>query len=138
MLVAAIEVKLVAELHEVYRVPVQGNGTQRGTAYVLAWANRRGINPAHPATVLGVVGASTRNRVGRRVAGRAGRNLGTLAPLFAGAALGAMTNHRETQKLADALRGDLRRRQALVGGLTGRFVTGLLKAKKPPRQPPLD
>lgn len=117
--VAAIEIKLVAELHEVYGVAVRGTTTQRGAAYAVAWAGRRGINPLDPATMSAALGAVARSRVQRRLVARAGRGIGTLAPLMAGAAYGAASNRRQTRALADALRADLRRRRPLSGGLGG-------------------
>ncbi len=44
--VAAIEMKLVAELHEVYEQPVPGPASDRAIAIVRAWAERRGVTPA--------------------------------------------------------------------------------------------
>src|SRR5437764_4307249 len=41
--VAAVEMKLVAELHEVYGRPVPGRGSDRGLALARAWAERRGV-----------------------------------------------------------------------------------------------
>ncbi len=124
--VAAIEIKLVAELHEVYGVPVRGSGTQRGAAYALSWANRRGVNPLEPATMTAALGVVARRRVQRRLIARAGRGIGTLAPLMAGAAYGAYSNRRQTLLLADSLRGDLRRRP-LMTSLTGNAVSKLLE-----------
>ena len=124
--VAAIEIKLVAELHETYGVGVRGVPTQRGAAYALSWANRRGVNPLEPATMTAALGVVARRRVQRRLMARAGRNLGTLAPLMAGAVYGAYSNRRQTLLLADSLRGDLRRRP-LVTGLTGNAVSKLLE-----------
>jgi hypothetical protein len=124
--VAAIEIKLVAELHEIYGVPVHGSGTQRGAAYALSWANRRGVNPLEPATMTAALGVVARRRVQRRILVKAGRGIGTLAPLMAGAAYGAYSNRRQTLLLADSLRGDLRRRP-LMTGLTGNAVSRLLE-----------
>ena len=50
MAIAVIELKLVAELHEVYGRPVQGTGTERTLLLVKAWAERRGVTPATIAT----------------------------------------------------------------------------------------
>src|SRR5439155_132615 len=86
--VAVIEIKLVAELHEVYGVAVQGSTAQRGTAYAMSWANRRGINPMEPATITTALGVVARRRVQRRLVVRLGRSIGTLAPLMAGAVYG--------------------------------------------------
>src|SRR5689334_18208142 len=43
--VVAVEIKLIAELHEVYRKPVPGTGMQRAFALIQAWSPRKGINP---------------------------------------------------------------------------------------------
>lgn len=132
--VAVIEIKLVAELHEVYGVAVPGTGTQRGAAYALSWANRRGVNPLEPATMTAALGVVARNRVQRRLASRAGRGIGTLAPLMLGAAYGAVSNRKQTVTLADSLRADLRRNRPLVGGLTGLAVSHLLDPRLRPRR----
>ncbi len=132
--VAVIEIKLVAELHEVYGVAVGGTGTQRGAAYALSWANRRGVNPFEPATMTAALGVVARQRVQRRLVGRAGRGIGTLAPLMIGAAYGAYSNRKQTIALSDSLRGDLRRHRPLVGGLTGLAVSHLLDPGARPRR----
>ena len=124
--VAAIEIKLVAELHAIYGVPVHGSGTQRGAAYALSWANRRGVNPLEPATMTAALGVVARRRVQRRLLVRAGRGIGTLAPLMLGAAYGAYSNRKQTLMLADSLRGDLRRRPMMTA-LTGHAVSRLLE-----------
>ena len=45
LLVATVEIKLLAELHEVYGVPAAGPLRGRAMAYVVAWSERRGIDP---------------------------------------------------------------------------------------------
>jgi hypothetical protein len=90
----------------------------------LSWANRRGINPLEPASLSAAIGLVARKRVQRKLVARAGRGIGTLAPLMAGAVYGAFSNRKQTLLLADSLRGDLRRRP-LVTGLTG-DLTGRL------------
>ena len=40
-----IDIKLLAELHEVYGVPATGPLRGRAMAYVVAWSERRGIDP---------------------------------------------------------------------------------------------
>ncbi len=126
--VAAIEIKLVAELHEVYGVAVDGTPSQRGAAYAISWAGRRGINPLDPASMSAALGVVARSRVQRRLVIRAGRGIGTMAPLMAGAAYGAVTNRRQTRSLSDALRADLRRRRPLSGGLGGLAAGRLISA----------
>ena len=43
LLVVGIEIKLVAELHEAYGILAPGNFAERMSAYVAAWAHRRGV-----------------------------------------------------------------------------------------------
>ena len=112
--VAAIEMKLVAELHEVYGRPVPGSSTERATAIVRAWAERRGVTPdllTRPGAVSDVLGRGTRNElvriVRRRLLQRAGRNLSSLAPMLVGAVAGAEVNRRATRSLGEAVVRDL-------------------------------
>ena len=49
-----IELKLIAELHEVYGVRAAGSAPERMAAYVGAWANRRGVALAPGGIVLAV------------------------------------------------------------------------------------
>ncbi len=107
--VAAVEVKLIAELHEVYGVAVPGSGTQRAMAFAGSWASRRGIDPMRPWTIPNVLGIAGRQQLGKRMIGRFARNIGTLVPFLLGAVIGARVNRVETLKLADAMRSDLRR-----------------------------
>jgi hypothetical protein len=107
--VAAVEVKLVAELHAVYGVPVPGTGSDRAMAFAGSWAARRGIDPLQPWTIPNVLGIAGRATLGKRLIARFARNLGTLIPFFVGAAIGASVNNGETKKLAESMRTDLRR-----------------------------
>jgi hypothetical protein len=109
LLVAAIETKLIAELHEVYGAAALGTAPQRATAYVTAWTNRRGIDPHDPITFLSSVGGAGRRALRLRLIRRAGRNLTTLGPMMTGAVVGSVANHRETRRLGDEVRRDLRR-----------------------------
>jgi uncharacterized protein (DUF697 family) len=107
--VAAVEVKLVGELHAVYGIDVEGSGSQRAVAFTGAWAQRRGIDPMRPWTIPNVLGIAGRQQLGRRMMARFARNLGTIIPFFVGAAVGAKVNNSETKKLGAELRADLRR-----------------------------
>jgi hypothetical protein len=104
-----IEIKLVAELHEVYGVPASGNVVERMTAYTAAWANRRGVGLV-PGGLILAAGSPLARRLRWRLAARAGRTAFSLAPLLTGAAAGAMLNRRETRKLGQEVQADLRRR----------------------------
>lgn len=109
--VVAVEVKLVAELHELYgRAPV-GSASMRATAFLSAWATRRGIDPFAPSPGLtDVLSGAARRRLRDRLLRRAGRNMATVVPFLAGAVAGASLNQRETRRLGERIVSDLRRR----------------------------
>jgi hypothetical protein len=112
--VVAVEMKLVAELQEVYGRPILGNAAERGLAVARAWAEGRGVTPAtlgQPGGVGQALGRSTRREVTRllqrRLARRALRNMSALAPFLAGAVAGAEVNRRATRSLGEAVVRDL-------------------------------
>jgi hypothetical protein len=109
--VAAVELKLVAELHELYGFRPPGSRTQRATAYLGSWSSRRGIDVTRPVTVDVALGGRLRREVTERVLKRTARNLPSLTPFMVGAAVGAFLNRRETVRLAARVREDLRGRQ---------------------------
>jgi hypothetical protein len=113
----AIELKLIAELHEVYGLPAPGNNAQRMVAYVGSWANRRGVQITSGGVAL-AIGSPLRRRLEKRLISKAGQSALSLAPLLAGAAAGAAINHRETRKLGSQVRDDLRSRPAGTRGIT--------------------
>ncbi|MER7501798.1 hypothetical protein AB0L05_40325 [Nonomuraea pusilla] len=108
IVVAAIEVKLLAELHEVYGVRVQGNGAQRAVAFTAAWARQRGIDPLAPASVSLALGAATKTALRNRLMRTLGRHLTTFGPFLTGAVAGGALNRLATKKLGEAIRADLR------------------------------
>jgi hypothetical protein len=118
LLVATVEIKLIAELHEVYGVPAIGPLRGRAVAYVLAWSERRGIDPLSPSLLTFSLGASAKRALRNRLIRRAGRNLTTLGPLMSGAVAGSVVNHRETRRLGEQVRDDLRRRGRTIRGET--------------------
>lgn len=112
--VAAIEMKLVAELHEVYERPVPGQGTDKALTLARAWGERRGVTPQALVTGGGlgdVLGRGTRNEVirlvRRRMLRRTLRNTTSLVPFLIGAVAGAEVNRRATASLGDAVVRDL-------------------------------
>jgi hypothetical protein len=109
--VVAIELKLIGELHEVYRVPLPPSGTQRAVALVQSWTSQRGINPMLPGVgVSAVLGTAARKELRDTLLKRFGRNLTTLGPFLTGAAVASYLNRRATHATADQLRSDLRRK----------------------------
>ncbi len=113
--VVGIEIKLVAELHEVYGIRAPGTVIDRMTAYVGAWAQRRGVGLAPGGLVL-AAGSPLARQLQRRLAARAGRSIFSLGPLLTGAVAGGVINRRETRKLGRMLRDDLRMRSPYRGG----------------------
>ena len=110
IVVAAIEVKLLAELHEVYGVRVQGNGAQRAIAFTTAWSKQRGVDPLAPASVTMAIGAAAKAGLRKRLLRTFGRHLTTLGPFLTGAVAGATLNRAATKRLGEAVRRDLRDR----------------------------
>ncbi|WP_261808405.1 hypothetical protein [Nonomuraea sp. C10] len=108
IVVAAIEVKLLAELHEVYGVHVDGTGAQRAIAFTAAWAKQRGIDPLAPSSVTLALGAATKTALRNRLLRVLGRHLTTFGPFLTGAVAGGTLNRMATKKLAAAIRDDLR------------------------------
>jgi hypothetical protein len=112
-----IEIKLVAELHEAYGTPAAGTRVERMTAYVAAWAHRRGVFMVPTGLVL-AAGSPLARRLRWRLATRMSRSAFSLGPLLTGAFAGAMLNRQETRRLGHSVRADLRR-QVQQGGGTG-------------------
>ena len=112
-----IEIKLVAELHEAYGTPATGTPVERMTAYVAAWAHRRGVLMVPTGLVL-AAGSPLARRLRWRLATRMSRSVFSLGPLLTGAFAGAMLNRQETRRLGHSVRADLRR-QVQQGGGTG-------------------
>ncbi|MEV4254941.1 hypothetical protein AB0J52_17455 [Spirillospora sp. NPDC049652] len=108
LVVAAVEVKMIAELHEVYDVRVQGSGAARAAAFATAWARQRGINPLEGGSLTGAVGAASKAALRKRMLRTLGRSLSTMGPFLTGAAAGAALNRTATKKLAQSIREDLR------------------------------
>src|SRR5688572_14618712 len=83
--VVAVEIKLIGELHEVYRQPIPGSGTQRAVALIQAWAQRRGVNPLAPGRgVAAALSTASRKDLREQLLKRLGRNLTSLGPFLTG------------------------------------------------------
>ncbi len=109
LVLVGIELKLVAELHEAYGSPAPGRFPERMSAYVAAWAHRRGVFMIEGGLIF-AAGSPLARLLRRRLVARAGRSALSLAPLLTGAAAGALFNRRETRKLGRDIQRDLRRR----------------------------
>ena len=109
LVVVGIELKLVAELHEVYGTPAPGNFTERMSAYLAAWAHRRGVFMVEGGLII-AAGSPLARALRRRLTAKAGRSAVSLGPLLTGAAAAVWFNSRETRRLGRDIRRDLRRR----------------------------
>ncbi|MBO0838691.1 MAG: hypothetical protein J2P28_24685, partial [Actinobacteria bacterium] len=107
----AVELKLVAELHEVYGQQAPGTGSGRMLAYLTAWSQRRGVRLTSNGIAI-AVGSPLRRQLERRLLAKAGQSTLALAPLLTGALVGAAVDHRETRRLGNLIRADLRKRAA--------------------------
>jgi hypothetical protein len=113
--VAAVEVKLVAELHELYGEPAAGSGTERGTTYLLSWMHQRPVDPLAGRNGLAtVLGYAARRELQTVLMRRMGRSVAQLAPFLAGAVAGAEVNRRATRGLGEKLAAELRGRRGPV------------------------
>jgi len=107
--VTAVELKLVAELHELLGRPAQGNITERASAYLMSWVRRRAITPAlGGAGMSAAFGAAAKRELRSQVLRRIGRSTTSLAPFLAGAVAGAEVNRRATKGLGETLIAELR------------------------------
>jgi hypothetical protein len=112
--VAAVEMRLVGELHQVYGRPLQLAGGERAAALAHAWSSGRAVRPEYlaagpPVTALLSAGAKRQlsRALRRRLARRAGRNAASFLPFMVGAVAGGKLNRGATDKLAAAVRRDL-------------------------------
>ncbi|MEV8045502.1 hypothetical protein AB0P02_16925 [Streptomyces griseoluteus] len=109
--VAAIELKLIAELHEVYGLRPPGGLRVRSIAYLSSWSGERGIDVMKPASIDAALSGRMKRELRQRVMKRMVRNLPNLMPFMVGAAVGAVMNRRDTRMLAARVRADLRKSQ---------------------------
>ncbi|WP_030766301.1 hypothetical protein [Streptomyces sp. NRRL F-2664] len=107
--VAAIELKLIAELHEVYGQRPHGNLKERTFAYLTAWTEERGVDLTRPTTLNAALGGQMKRELRQQIVKRMIRSLPNLMPFMVGAAVGAVMNRRDTRKLAEKVRADLRK-----------------------------
>ncbi len=116
LVVAAIEVKLIAELHEVYGVVVPGTSSQRALAFTVAWSKQRGVDPLAPNSVTIALGTAAKTALRNRLMRTLGRHLTTLGPFLTGAVAGGALNRAATRRLGRAVLEDLRGHRALPSG----------------------
>jgi hypothetical protein len=109
VLVVLVELKLVAELHNVADRPLSGSPAEQTAAAVRSWLSGRGVSG--PGLVVpgraDLLGRATRARLREAVRRRFTRNLTTLIPLMAGSAVAGWLNRRATLDVGRRLAKDL-------------------------------
>jgi hypothetical protein len=109
--VTAVELKMVAELHEILGYPAHGSVTDRAGLYLMSWVHRRAVSQQAGAIGIGsVLGVAAKRELRSQLLRRLGRSTTSLAPFLAGAAAGAEVNRRATRALGQALLSELRGR----------------------------
>jgi len=109
--VTAVELKMVAELHEILGYPAQGTPAERASLYVVSWMRRRAVGDSiGKAGIAAVLGASAKRELRSQLLRRLGRATTSLAPFLAGAVAGAEVNRRTTRQLGETLLAELRGR----------------------------
>ena len=107
VLVAAVEVVLVGELHELAGRPAPGDARARARAYLASWTTQRAVGSSGSGGLLSMLGSAGASAVRRRLTRRMARSTTSMAPLLVGASLAARGNRKATVALADRLRADL-------------------------------
>lgn len=108
LLVAAVELKLVAELHEIYDARPPGDLGERANSYLASWTAQRGLRgDGHTVGLAARFASAGTSALRKRITGRLARNLGSFLPFLAGAVIGARNNSSGSRKLSDRLRADL-------------------------------
>ncbi|GAB4079801.1 hypothetical protein [Modestobacter muralis] len=107
VLVAAVEVVLVGELHELAGRPAPGDARARAGAYLASWTTQRAVGTGGSGGLLSMLGTAGASAVRRRLTRRMARSTTSMAPLLLGASLAARSNRKATVTLADRLRADL-------------------------------
>ncbi len=109
VLVAAVEVVLIGELHELHGRPATGEPGARAAAYLAAWTQQRAVVAgAGGGGLIASLGAAGVTALRRRVTRRLARNVSSAAPLLLGATLAARSNRKATARLAEKVLTDLR------------------------------
>jgi hypothetical protein len=108
VLVAAVEVVLVGELHELAGRQAPGDARSRASAYLTSWTTQQAVGSGSSAGLFSMISSAGATAVRRRITRRLARSTTSMAPLLVGATLAARGNRKATVALADRLRSDLR------------------------------
>lgn len=108
-LVVLVELKLIAELHEVAGQPLAGSNKEKMAGAVRSWLSGRGVSARTllaPGTA-DLFGRATRRALSETLRRRFARNLTTLGPMLTGSAIAAWLNRRATRDVGKRVAEDL-------------------------------
>jgi len=108
VLIGAVEVVLIGELHELYGRPAGGDARERATAYLGSWSAQRSVDGAGGGSIGALIGSAGLRALRRRVTRKLAGSTASAAPLLLGAALAGRINRRGTEVLAQRVLADLR------------------------------
>ena len=108
VLVAAVEVVLIAELHELHGRRPPGDAGERAQAYLGSWSEQRAVDAQGAGGLSSLLGAAGMRALRRRMTRRLAGSVPSAAPLLIGAALSGRVNRRATETLARRVLADLR------------------------------
>ncbi|WP_222266184.1 hypothetical protein [Modestobacter marinus] len=108
LLVAAVEIVLIGELHELHGRPAPGDARRRALAYLNSWTTQSAVGSRRSTGVISALGAAGAAALQRQVARRLRRGRGGMGPLLVGATLAARANRKGTADLAQRVLADLR------------------------------
>ncbi|MFF4794805.1 hypothetical protein ACFY2M_34795 [Streptomyces sp. NPDC001276] len=132
---AAIEFKLIAELHEAYGLRAPGTPRQRAALYLAEWTEGRGLNVIKPASAVSLrLSARVRRELRRRLLTLTVRQIPMLTRFMVGAAIGASLNHYDIQRLAQRIRADLRPARCPGKPRPSRSRKSPMPSPEPPRR----
>jgi hypothetical protein len=114
LVVAAIEVKLIAELHEVHEQSLGTTPTAAATAALKLWSSYRGLEIGDTVGLVATVAEIARRPMARRATvAVTGRALGRRGMRLGAGVLGAVENRRATMALGEEVCSTLNRKPVL-------------------------
>jgi hypothetical protein len=102
VLVAAVEVALLGELHEL------AGRSAPASAYLASWSEQRAVDGSGRPAVLTALTSAGLRTLSRRMGRRLARGIPVAAPFLLGAAVAGRGNRRATENLARRVLTDLR------------------------------
>ena len=108
VLVAAVEVVLIAELHELHGRRPPGDAAERAQAYLGSWSEQRAVDAQGVGGLTSLLGTAGMRAMRRRMTRRLAGSVPSAAPLLIGAAVSGRVNRRATETLARRVLAGLR------------------------------